>query len=325
MGKITGKSILITGGAGFIGSHLVDTIIAGRPSQLIVVDNLFLGKKKNLSEAFKKNSSKLIFLYQDASDFKTMEAICYKYDIEVVFNLAVIPLPTSLEKPKWTVDQNILITTTLCQLAKDHAFETLIHFSSSEALGSAKSVPMHEDHLLSPLTPYAASKAACDHIVLSYHETFGIDVAILRPFNNYGPRQNDKAYAGVIPIVIKKVFNGEPIEIHGDGEQTRDFLYVKDTAEAAVTMYKCIETRGRVINIASGKEASVNELVKMVLRIMNAESHPVKHVAPRPADVRRHCGDITKAKKLFGFQPKIALTEGLKSTVDYYLQQFKLG
>ena len=281
--------------------------------------NLFLGKKENLSQAFKKKSSDLIFLNQDASDLKTMQEICRKNDIEVVFNLAVIPLPTSLEKPKWTVDQNILITTAFCQLAKDNEFETLIHFSSSEALGSAESVPMNEDHFLAPLTPYAASKAACDHIVLSYYETFGIDAAILRPFNNYGPRQNDKAYAGVVPIVIKKVLNSEPIEIHGDGEQTRDFLFVRDTVNAALEIYKCAETRGRVTNVASGQETSVNELVKIILKNMDAETHPVKHVAPRPADIRRHCGDITNAHKLFGFQPKIALSEGLKYTIDYYI------
>ncbi|NNL75552.1 MAG: NAD-dependent epimerase/dehydratase family protein [Desulfobacterales bacterium] len=318
--ELRNKKILVTGGAGFIGSHLVDALIQEQPGNLIVIDNLFLGKKENLDSAFDQYPS-LTFIEQDASEYEAMQSIIRKYKIDVTFNLAVIPLPTSLERPKWTVDQNIAITTTLCNLAKEQEFKTLIHFSSSEAYGSAIKVPMSEEHVLSPTTPYAASKAADDHVVLSFCETFNIDASILRPFNNYGPRQNDKAYAGIIPIVINKVVGGEPIEIFGDGEQTRDFLYVADTAYAAVAMYKFVQTRGQVTNVASGQEISVNSLVKTLLKILKAENHPVVHTDPRPGDVRRHCADIKKAQNLLNFNPKTNINDGLKATVNWYLQK----
>jgi len=318
------KNILVTGGAGFIGSHLVDALVQEDPGNLIAVDNLFLGKKENLDQAFDRCPA-LVFIEQDASEYDGMKAIIQKYGIEVIFNLAVIPLPTSLERPKWTVDRNISITTTLCELAREQHFETLIHFSSSEAYGSAVQVPMSETHFLSPTTPYAASKAADDHVVLSFCQTFNIDAAILRPFNNYGPRQNDKAYAGIIPIVINRVLRKEPIEIFGDGEQTRDFLYVKDTADAAVAMYKSVETRGQITNVACGREISINQLVATLLKVLKAESHLVTHVDPRPGDVRRHCASIAKAQKLFDFNPRTNLNDGLAATVDWYLQKFTGG
>ncbi len=308
---------MVTGGAGFIGSHLVDALIEEKPSNLIVIDNLFLGKKKNLHNAFEKYPS-LVLLEQDAADYDKMKAIIHKYKTEIIYNLAVIPLPASLIRPKWSIDQNISITTTLCELAKENDALTLIHFSSSEAYGTAKTVPMDENHRLFPLTPYAASKAADDYIVMAFRETFGIDTTIMRPFNTYGPRQNDSAYAGVIPVVINNVLNNRPIKIDGDGNQSRDFLYVQDTTRAAIEIYKSKKTRGRVINVASGKETSINELIKTILTIMDAGKHPILHGEPRPGDVRQHCGDITIARQLFGFQPTIGLLEGLKYTIDYY-------
>ncbi len=320
MPELRDKNILVTGGAGFIGSHLVDALIDEKPGKLIAVDNLFLGRQENLSRAIGK-APFFEFIQQDASDYDAMRSIVQAHAIEIVYNLAVIPLPTSLERPKWTVDHNIAITSTLCELARKQAFKTLIHFSSSEAYGSAIDVPMRETHHLLPTTPYAASKAADDHVVLSFYRTFGIDAAILRPFNNYGPRQNDKAYAGVIPIVINKVLKKAPVEIFGDGEQTRDFIFVKDTVAAAVAIYKFEATRGQVINAASGREISVNALVAALLKALNAEDHPIIHTDPRPGDVRRHCGSIAKAGDLFSFTPRTSLEDGLQATVDWYLQR----
>ena len=315
--SIRGKNVLVTGGAGFIGSHLVDALATAGVGALVVVDNLFLGRLENLRTA-EGLTDRLVFRRQDAADLEAMRRIIAEHEIEVVFILAVVPLPASLEMPKWSVDQNILITTVLCELAKEDAFRTLMHFSSSEAPGSALQVPMGEDHPLAPTTPYAASKAACDHIVLSYCRTFGIDAAILRPFNNFGPRQNDKAYAGIIPIVVANVLAGRPIEIFGDGLQTRDFIFVADTAVAAIDMYESPATRACITNVASGRETSVNELVAMMLRLMGAEDHPIVHKPERPGDVRRHCGDITKARERFGFRPKVDLAEGMKLTVNWY-------
>ena len=314
------KNVLITGGAGFIGSHLVDQIVMKNPHRIIVIDNLFLGNEDNLANA-RKSYSELVFLEKDASVESDMESVLKRYHIDVVFNLAVIPLPTSLVKPKWSVDHNIKITTTWCELARKGHYQTLIHFSSSEAYGTAQTVPMDESHVLAPLTPYAASKAADDFVVLSFIETFGIDAAIIRPFNNYGPRQNDKSYAGIIPIVINNVLDDKPVEIHGDGQQTRDFIYATDTANAAIACFEHSETRGKITNIASGIEISINELVRLLLKKMNAEKHDVINIDRRPGDVRRHCADINKAKKLFQFTQRVDIENGLHLTVDWYLKK----
>jgi UDP-glucose 4-epimerase len=316
--KLAGKRVLVTGGAGFIGSHLVDRIIQDKPAHLVVVDNLFLGREENLSEA-RSSYPGLRLCNQDASDLAAMKRVMEREAIQVVFDLAVIPLPTSLERPRWTVGVNVNIVSTLCELARLGVFETLIHCSSSEVYGSAQYVPMDENHPFLPSTPYAASKAAGDHIVLAYCATFGIDAAIVRPFNNFGPRQNDKAYAGVIPIVIRRALRGDPVLVHGDGEQTRDFIFVRETADAMVRTYEEPATRGQVINIATAQEISVNSLVRAILEILDVDV-PILYQAPRPGDVRRHCGAIGRAQLLIGFQPRTTLHQGLVETVEWYKQ-----
>ena len=312
------KRVMVTGGAGFIGSHLVDALLAEGAEKVVAIDNLFLGRLENLAGA-RAAGDRFDFVKQNIADTKAMRRLFGKHRVQVVFNLAVIPLPTSLQRPKWSIDCNVLGATALCELGRQGAFETLVHFSSSEALGTARQVPMGEDHPLEPITPYAASKAACDHIVLSYVRTFGLDAAILRPFNNYGPRQNDKAYAGIIPIVVRRVLAGQPVEIFGDGCQTRDFIFVEDTVRAAIAMVERPETRGRVTHVGSGRETAVNDLVRTMLRILNAQDHPVVHGPPRPGDVRRHCADITRAETLLGFQPQVDMEEGLRRTIEWYL------
>lgn len=314
---ISGHNILITGGAGFIGSHLVDAMILEKPQNIVVVDNLFLGKKANLDDAI-INYNNLHFIIGDAGDSQALQDILKEYKIDVVFNLAVIPLPKSLEDPAWTIAENIKITTNICELGRRGFYRKLVHFSSSEAYGSAVEIPMAEDHPLIPSTPYAASKLASDYIALSYFKTFGLQVVIIRPFNNYGPRQNEGSYAGIIPIVIKKVQKREPIEIFGDGEQTRDFLFVKETARAALKLSQDTRALGKVVNIASGKETSINALVNGMLQIMGLEDYPVIHTDSRPGDVRRHCGGIKLAHELIGFRPEIPLHEGFRETIDWY-------
>lgn len=318
--KLTSKSVLVTGGAGFIGSHLVDRIIQESPSNLVVVDNLFLGKETNLNSA-RGAFPAIKFYQQDVSDYAEMKKIVTREKVEVIFNLAVIPLPTSLEQPRYTVDTNVAIATVASELLREGFCKTLIHFSSSESYGTAEYVPMDELHPIRPSTPYAASKVAGDHVVLSYRETFDTDVSILRPFNNFGPRQNEGLYAGIIPIVVRRASMGEPIIIYGDGEQTRDFIFVRDTADAAVRIYEAEQTRGQIINVATGQELSINRLVRAILEIMES-GVPVIHQQPRPGDVRRHCGGIERARKLIGFEPRTALDSGLVETVAWYKEQF---
>lgn len=314
--RLTGKNVVVTGGAGFIGSHLVERIAREGPGSLSVIDNMYLGRPENLSNA-RKLYPELKLHAQDASDYDAVGAIIAAEQADVVYNLAIVPLPASLINPRWTVDHNVALATVPCELQRQGFFETLIHFSSSEAYGSAAYVPMDEGHPCVPSTPYAASKLAGDYVVLSYRETYGSDVAILRPFNNFGPRQNAKAYAGIIPIVVGRALRNEPIVIYGDGEQTRDFVFVRDTADAAVRMYERPATRGRIVNVASGVEVSMNELVRELLAALEWNGDVV-HEEPRPGDVRRHCGGIDLARNLIDFAPRTDLRTGLRETVAWY-------
>jgi len=314
--SLKNKNILVTGGAGFIGSHLVDRLIKEKPKKLVVLDNFFLGKMRNLEEA-KKNFPKLKIYKESLTNYNKTKKIILENKIEVVFDLAVIPLPPSLVKPEWSFEENVKMAVNICRLAREKAFKTLIHFSSSEAYGTAKKVPMNEEHPLDPRTSYAASKTAADMLILSYCNCFGIDASILRPFNNYGPRQNEKAYAGVIPLTVKRIKNNESPVVYGNGKQTRDFIFVKDTADAAVKIYNSNNTRGKILNIASGKETNIIDIIKTIMKIM-AYKKAIKFEAPRKGDVQRHCADVSLAKKLINFKPRISFSEGMKETVAWY-------
>lgn len=317
---LNNKNIMVTGGAGFIGSNLVDRLILEKPSSIVVVDNFFLGSEGNLLEA-KKNFPSLKVYRLDGSNLSAMKRVVEVEKIDIVFNLAVIPLPTSLHYPAWTIETNIQLALTFCELAKWGDIKTLIHCSSSEAYGSAIHDMMNENHPLLPNTPYAASKAAADQIVLSYYHTYGIDTAIARPFNNFGPRQNSGSYAGIIPIVVDRVTRGVPIEIFGDGLQTRDFIFVRYTVDAMVRICNSPLTRGRVVNIATGQEITINDLVSRLVKVMDVPDYPVIHTSPRPGDVRRHCGDSRLLQELTGFESKAISDDNLQETIEWYRRQ----
>lgn len=314
--SLRGLRVLVTGGAGFIGSHLVDRLVAEEVASMVVVDNLFLGKEENLSAARSAFPSLKLYV-QDATDYDAFGAIVASERIDVLFDLAIVPLPASLVNPRWTVEHNVALATVPCELLRQGYFGTLVHFSSSEAYGSAHYVPMDESHPPMPSTPYAASKVAGDQVVLAYRHTYGIDASIVRPFNNFGPRQNAGAYAGVIPIVLGRAMRGLPIVIYGDGEQTRDFIFVRDTVDAAVRVFQEQRTRGEILNIASGRETSINVIVRELLGILGTEV-PIEYEPWRPGDVRRHQAAINKAQDLIGFDPGTSLADGLGETVAWY-------
>lgn len=315
--SVRGKSVMVTGGAGFIGSHLVDRLLRDDPARLVVVDNFFLGQEANLADA-RRTRPDLEVVRLDASDLAAMQDIVTRNGTQVVFDLAVVPLPTSLEYPEWTVKTNVGIATTFCELARRGLIEHLLHCSSSEAYGSARYVPMDEGHPHDAITPYAASKSAADHIIESYVQTFGITATTVRPFNNFGPRQNPGTYAGIIPIIVRCVLDGRPIEIYGDGEQTRDFIFVRETADLIVRIQESESCRGKVLNVATGKETSVNDLVGRILGLMEAPDHPIVHSSPRAGDVRRHCADVTRIVTLLGHEPPALTDADLGETVDWY-------
>lgn len=314
---VKSKSVLVTGGAGFIGSTLVDRLIQDEPEKIVVVDNFFLGNFDNLSNALAVRPD-LEVIRLDAADLAAMQDVVIEHKIDTVFDLAVIPLPTSLTYPAWTVQTNVGIATTFCEIARRGLVERLVHVSSSEAYGSARHVPMNEDHPHDAITPYAASKSAADHIISSYVQTFGIDATVIRPFNNVGPRQNPGSYAGIIPIVVRRVRAGLPIEIHGDGEQTRDFTFVRDTADFIVKIHDSNDCRGQVLNVATGKETSINDLVARLLVAMGEPNHPIVYDAERPGDVRRHCADVSRLVGLLGERPSDLTDAALNETVEWY-------
>ncbi|MBS3133747.1 GDP-mannose 4,6-dehydratase [Candidatus Woesearchaeota archaeon] len=313
--EIKGKSVVVTGGAGFIGSHLVDALIKEKPESISVLSNFFLGNKNNLKEA-EKNFPDLRIVDIDITRYAELKEFLQNSNTDIVFNLAVIPLPTSLEKPRWSFNKNIKMASNMCELLRKDMFSTLVQFSSSEVYGTAVHIPMSEEHPLNPETPYGASKAATDLLAQSYHRTFNLDIAIPRPFNNYGPRQNMEKYAGVIPLTIKRILNNENIIIFGDGNQTRDFIYVEDTVNAVIKLAKS-KVRGIPINISTGKEITINRIITEIAKNLNY-TRQFTYKEPRLGDVKRHLGDNSKLKKLLEFSPKISIEDGIKKTTDWY-------
>jgi UDP-glucose 4-epimerase len=322
--SLRNKSILVTGGAGFIGSHLVDRILEENPARIVVVDNFFLGNDQNLESAF-LNSNDLEVIRLDASDFPAMQDIVRANGTDVVFDLATIPLPTSLSFPNWTINTNVGIATTFCELARLEEISQLVHLSSSEAYGSALYVPMDELHPHNASTPYAASKSAGDIIIQSYVETYNINATIVRPFNNFGPRQNLGSYAGIIPIIVRNVVQGRPIEIYGDGLQTRDFIFVTQTVDMIVKIFGTPQCHQGTYNVASGVETSINELVKRMLDLMNVPEYPIQHLSPRIGDVRRHCADVKKTSAAIGKIPTPIEPDQLMQTIEWYFTKVSQG
>lgn len=310
---------MVTGGAGFIGSHLVDRIIRENPEKVIVVDNFFLGNQNNLKYVTEKLGDRFKLYYQDAGHYEKMKNIFEIEKPNVVFNLAVVPLLASHILPKITCEDNIQITLSVLELLRKGLYDTLVHCSSSEVYGTSVKDVMDENHPLNPTTPYAASKASCDLLVQSYTNTFDLDTTIVRPFNNYGPRQNEGSYAGVIPITCKRIMNGEQPVVHGDGLQTRDYIFVKDTVEGFIKVYNNPQSRDRVISLCTGEEITILDIVKYIVKYMEYEGE-IRFDKIRVADVRRHCGDTTSMRSV-GFNTNTKFEEGIKETIGWYQKE----
>jgi UDP-glucose 4-epimerase len=310
------KNLLVVGGAGFVGSHVVDALVKQGAEKIVVVDNMFLGKTENLEGAVEKGN--VIVYKEDARYLTALENIIEREKPEAVFNLAVKCLPYGFIDPEGAFMTGVEIAHNLANLLRKKKFERLLHFSSSEAYGTAVHVPMDENHPLDPNSPYGAGKAAADLLLLSYYKLFGLEISVIRPFNFYGERQNMEAYAAVVPVTIWRLLNGEKPILEGDGLQSRDFTYVKDGAEIAVKMMNCDEAVGRVVNIGQGEEIDIKTVISMICGKFDYPFDRVLRKPPRPSDVRRLHADITLAKKMLGYSPKTSFNKGLELTIDWF-------
>lgn len=320
MACVLGKNILVTGGAGFIGSHLCDALLERGAGKVVCVDNFFLGKMENIAEAMTHDN--FVLYRDDARQFGVMQSIIEKEQVEVVFNLATIALNYSFFNPFDAYMVNVQIANTLLELLKVGAFKTLIHTSSSEAYGTARYSPMDENHPTDPTTPYAAGKAAADMMVHSFAKVLDMDISIIRPFNNYGPRQNAEGpLAGIIPATAKRILSGEKPIINGDGEQTRDFIYVKDTVRGLIMAYEEEASRGMIINLGYGKDISMNFLLQNICNYMGYDGE-WDHREERTSDVRNLCAGIERARSVLGFTPEMDFEEGIKETLDWYTDRW---
>ena len=309
---IRGRRVLITGGAGFIGSHLADELLKNG-NTVIIIDNLFSGDESNIVPAI---SNKAVFYKDDAESYFAMRHVIISHEIEIVFNLATKPLNYSFENPANALDTNLKVILNLLELQREGQFETLCHFSSSEVYGSAQTARMDENHPRNPTTTYAAGKAAADLALTSYVAMFGLDAFILRPFNNFGPRQNYKGkLAAIIPLTVCKLLDGISPEIHGTGEQMRDFIFVKDTIRSTLQLYQ-IMPAGEDVNIATDNSITMNYLMSKIIKIMKYEGS-IKKCAERGSDVFRHTGCNKKMMDLLDFEPT-NFDEALFETVNWY-------
>lgn len=310
------ERILITGGAGFIGSHLAEDFVKnGYPVKII--DDFSAGNVNNILGLFNYKNFKMI------RGSITEEELIAKAttNVDVIFHLAAqIHVDRSIIEPRHTFEVNTLGTLNILDAALENDIKLVVYASTSEAYGSAKRVPMDEDHPLNPASPYAASKAAADRLCFSYYNTYKLPVVIVRCFNTYGPRQKDSGYAAVIPNFISRALQGSPPVIYGDGTQTRDYMYVKDAVNAYKLILESYENiLGKAINFGTGKEISINELAQTILRLCGMKAEPI-HAAPRAGEVKRLCADISLAREQLGFKPKYSIDQGLKEFVQWYKQ-----
>ena len=310
--------MLVTGGAGFIGSHLVDALLKEGAEKVSVVDNFSLGKEKNLDQAFGTSKSSLTVYREDAGNMNAMSSVMEAERPDVVFNLATRPLLYSFINPGDACRINLDIAITLAELQRRSAFGKLIHLSSSEVYGSAVQVPMDETHPLLAETSYAAGKAAADLLLTSYVNMFDQDIVIGRPFNNYGPRQNEASFAALLPLTVHRIRQNEPPVIQGDGLQTRDFMFVYDTVKAVMNMASLNLQKGSLLNLGSGQETSIKKIIHLICQYLGYEGDII-YEPERAADVRRHCADIKLASSLLGPLSGVPLEQGIETTVQWYL------
>jgi UDP-glucose 4-epimerase len=318
--SIAGQSILVTGGAGFIGSHLVDRLLLEGAREVVIIDNLFVGSEDNLGSAFA--TGRTVFYRDDAELSTSLDYIFEKHAIDVVFNCATKALNYSFLNPANAFSTNVAVVLNLLEIQRRGGFKTLCHFSTSEVYGSAVYEPMDEAHPKNPTTTYAAGKAAADHAVESYVKMFDLDAFIVRPFNNYGPRQNYKGMlAGIIPITAWRILNNIAPELHGDGLQSRDFIYVHDTVDAVIKLYDRMDA-GDSVNISTDNQLTIAELLPRICRDMGYTGEII-NMPGRKSDVLCHIASNIKIRTMIDYT-LTPFENGLRDTLAWYKTNIKV-
>jgi UDP-glucose 4-epimerase len=308
-------SYLVTGGAGFIGSHLADALLQ-RGEAVRVVDSFITGNRKNL-EAL---SGDVELVEGDLADAGiAREAVA---GTDFVLHQAAIPsVPRSVADPLTSHRANVDATLQLLLAARDGGVKRVVYAGSSSAYGDAPTLPKREDMPTAPLSPYALQKLIGEQYMQMFTELYGLETVTIRYFNVFGPRQDPSSpYSGVIALFATALLAGNPVTIVGDGEQTRDFTYISNVVDGVLRAVTAPDAAGEVINVATGRQISINQLAR-TLGVVTGTSLPPVHAEARAGDVRDSLADISKAKQLLGYEPAVDLEEGLRRTVDWYRRQ----
>jgi dTDP-glucose 4,6-dehydratase len=310
------KTILVTGGAGFISSNFVRHLLTATPHKVVSVDALtYAGNMENLTDVMAHE--RLNFVHGDIRDPELVAEIVA--DVDVIVNAAAEShVEKSIEEgASEFVTTNVEGTQILLDAIRRTPVERFILFSSSEVYGTAESAPMDEDHALNPRSPYAATKAGADRLAYSYWVTYGLPIVIVRPFNNYGPYQHPEK---VVPRFITQALRNEPLTVHGDGHASRDWVFVEDVAQAidAVIAADIGSIAGEVINLATGRDISVADIADLVLERLGKPASLKVHTPERPGQVDRHIGSVDKAERLLGWRAATSFEQGLDRTIGWY-------
>jgi len=299
---------LITGGAGFIGSHIMDRLLK-EGYEVVILDNFSSGRVKNIQRHL--SSQRLHLVRGDVRNSEDVKKAVK--DVDAVFHLAaIVNVPLSIENPLLVNDVNIEGTLNLLEASVKENIQRFIYVSTCAVYGEACYLPINEEHPIMPLSPYGISKFSAEGYCRIFHMIHGLETVCLRFFNVYGPRQSEGPYSGVITQFITRLKRGEAPVIYGDGEQTRDFVYVKDVVEASMLVLECQHFGGEVINIGTGKPTTINQLAKVLAHLLGKADVKPEYAPPRAGDIRNSYADIRKAEEVLGYKPGIKLEDGIR-------------
>ena len=304
------EKVLVTGGAGFIGSHLVDRLV-NEGYMVRIIDDLSSGKLENIKVHLGKG--KVEFIQGDIRDSALIKK-CVNGVNAVVHLAAQTSVPFSIKNPDLTLDVNVSGSLKLMNACTETGVKRFVFASSCAVYGDPETLPVKENSQVNPISPYAESKLTVERYCLDFYVKGNLEPVILRFFNVFGSRQGLSEYSGVITLFINRCKLGLPLVIYGDGSQSRDFINVSDVVEGILAAVRCSGIEGYIFNIGSGKATSINELAKTVLDL-TGKNLEIQHAEPRTGDIKDSYADISNAKQLLGFKPQVNLREGLKTLI----------